>query len=249
MTEEIRNIKSQRNKMAGKPTLYALALLTMLGAGSARAEDDPLESFNRGIFQVNNAVIDYLISPASAFFDAWLPDGLRRVGGNVYSNLTEPEFIVTNLLAGNTDDARASAGRFVVNSTIGLAGLYDPATGLGLNRRETEFGEALCLAGVPTAPYVMLPLAGPSNVWSATLLTGFIVGGWYLLSMISPLLATADLVLDLSASAASLRHASEQPDMAEQDPYALQKADYRRYLDQGCPGNASGDKPPVLSQK
>ncbi len=234
--------------MSGRMMVQSMALVLLLGAGGARAGDDPLEAFNRGVFGFNTAVVDHVIAPASDVFAAWMPEGVRRAGGNVYTNLTEPEFMVTNLLAGNHEEAAVSFGRFAVNSTVGLAGLYDPASALGLVRRETEFGEALCRAGVPTEPYMVLPLAGPGNAWSAGLLTGFIVGGWYLLSLISPVLATADLVLDLSASAASLRHASDQPDKDRLDPYAVQKADYRRYLDKGC-GEGAEEKRPQLSEK
>ena len=234
--------------MSGRMMFQSMALVLLLGTGGARAGDDPLEAFNRGVFGFNNAVIDHVIAPASDAFAAWIPDRVRRAGGSVYANLTEPEFMVTNLLAGNHSDAAVSFGRFAVNSTVGVAGLYDPASALGLVRRETEFGEALCRAGVPTEPYLVLPLAGPGNAWSAGLLTGFIVGGWYLLSMISPVLATADLVLDLSASAASLRHASDQPDKSGLDSYLTQKADYRRYLDKGCAEEAE-EKRPQLSEK
>ena len=120
-----------------------------------------------------------LIEPLAATTEQTLPELLRQAGVNVYANLTEPEFVVTNLMAGHLDDAGAAAGRFVVNSTLGLAGVFDPATALGLSRRPTEFGEALCALGVPTEPYLVLPLIGPTNAWSAGILTGFIVGGWY----------------------------------------------------------------------
>ena len=216
-------------------------------AGPVRANADPLESFNRAMFAFNNQVFDHVVEPASGYLDAWIPAWARQAGGNVYANLTEPEFIVTNLFSGYRDAALVSAGRFAVNSTMGLGGLFDPATGMGLVRRETEFGESLCALGVPTAPYVVLPLIGSANVWSAGLLTSFFAVEWYALSLISSALATADLVVDLSASAASLRHAADMPDSEARDPYALQRSEYFQYIDKGCQAATGAVGRPMLA--
>ncbi len=214
--------------------ILAVALPLAFAAPAAKADNDPLELFNRSMFAFNGLMVDYVIDPLSGALKSSMPDAVRVAGSNVYANLTEPEFIVTNLFSGNNGDAGVSAGRFAINSTVGLAGLFDPATGLGLVRRETEFGESLCKLGVPTSPYLVLPLIGSSNVWSAGLLTGFFAVEWYVLSLISTVLATADLVVDLSASAATLRHATDQPGPAARDPYAIQRAEYRDYIQKGC---------------
>jgi phospholipid-binding lipoprotein MlaA len=226
--------------------LFTVALFLVV-MPVARAAADPLEAFNRVMFAFNNQVVDYVIAPVSGALAAWVPPAVREAGGNVYANLTEPEFIVTNLFSGNQADAGLSAGRFLVNSTLGIGGLFDPATGFGLVRRETEFGESLCAAGVPTGPYLVLPLIGPTNVASAGLLTGFFAVEWYALSLISTLLATADLVVDISASAASLRHVADQPDRTQQDPYQIQRADYLEYLKKGCEGNWPKSTPPMIA--
>jgi phospholipid-binding lipoprotein MlaA len=211
-----------------------LALPLMFAAVPARANPDPWESFNRTMFAFNNGLVDYVIEPLASTLETWTPPLVRELGSNFYANLTEPEFIVTNLFKGNHGDAAISAQRFLVNTTLGAAGLFDPATDFGLIRRETEFGESLCAAGVPVGPYLVLPAIGPTNAMSAGLITGFFTVEWYVLAMVSTLLATADLVVDLSASAASLRHAAEQPDMSNADPYVLQRAGYLRYLEKGC---------------
>ncbi len=214
------------------------------GAVTANPGADPLEGFNRSMFSFNNEVVDHVIEPLSGALQAWVPPPVREAGARFYDNLTEPEFIVTNLFSGNNADAGVSASRFAINSTLGIAGLFDPATGMGFIRRETEFGESLCHLGVSTHPFVVLPLIGPTNVWSAGLLTGFFAVEWYALSLISSLLATADLVVDISASAASLRHAADQPDMAAHDPYTLQRAEYLQYIEKGCGAiNSKGNQP------
>ncbi len=232
------------------PRLFAIAVASGLALAvipATRAEADPLESFNRVMFDFNTLATDTVIGPVAGALAAWVPQPVRQAGNNVYANLTEPEFIVTNLFSGRNADAGLSASRFVVNSTLGIGGLFDPATGLGLVRRETEFGESLCAAGVPTGPYLVLPLIGPTNVASAGLLTGFFAVEWYALSLISTLLATADLVVDISASAASLRHVADQPDRTQLDPYQLQRADYLQYLKKGCGDDGSRSTPPTVA--
>ncbi|CAK0749822.1 phospholipid-binding lipoprotein MlaA [uncultured Gammaproteobacteria bacterium] len=198
------------------------------------AEGDPLESFNRSMFGFNTLAIKYAIGPAADFLDTWIPDGIKRMGGNIYSNMIEPEFIATNLFRGNNQDAGVSAARFAINTTLGLVGAFDVAQTMGYNRREIEFGEGMCGLGVPAGPFVVLPLIGPTNIAHAGILTGFFTVEWYVLSLISSLLATADLVVDLSASAASLRYAGEQPDGTLTDPYQIQRAEYAKYIGGGC---------------
>ena len=177
----------------------------LLMASPARA--DALEPVNRAMFTFNDYAVDYVINPLAGFAGTWIPEHLRIAGTNVYENLTEPEFVVAHWLAGNNPAATDSLGRLLINSTLGLGGIFDVASSLGIHRKEIEFGEALCSAGLPTGHYLVLPLVGPTNVATAGAVSGFIVGGWFLLSMVSPVLATADLVIDLSASAASLRQA------------------------------------------
>lgn len=196
-------------------------------------EHPVLEAFNRQVFAFNRAAVVYVIDPVAGVLDTWLPDPVKTAGGNVYDNLVEPEFIVTNLMADDHRQAGISAQRFLINSTVGIAGVFDPASRLGLERREIEFAEGLCAAGVLPGSYVVLPLIGPTNVTSAGLLSGFFAAEWWLLSLVSPALATADLVVDLSASAASLRYARDIPD-AVGDPYAHQRTEYRAYLRDGC---------------
>ena len=224
--------------------VFGLTLSLAVAAGTAPANADPLEEFNRSMFAFNNQVVDHVIEPLSGLVRDWVPPPVREAGARFYDNLTEPEFIVTNLFSGYNGDAGVSASRFAINTTLGVAGIFDPATEMGFVRRETEFGEAMCHLGVATQPFVVLPLIGPANVWSAGLLTGFFAVEWYALSLISSLLATADLVVDISASAASLRHASDQPDLAAHDPYVIQRTEYFQYIEKGCGnGTAKGNQP------
>ncbi len=198
-------------------------------------EEDSLEAFNRRVFGFNRFVVDTVVNPTADVLGEWLPGPVKTAGHNVYSNLIEPEFIVTNLMADDHRQALISTQRFLINSTVGLGGIFDPASQLGLRRREVEFAEGLCAAGLSPGSYVVLPLIGPTNTTSAGLVAGFFAVEWWLLSWISPAVATADLVIDLSASAASLRYARDLPaDGGGVEPYQAQRADYHDYIRKGC---------------
>jgi phospholipid-binding lipoprotein MlaA len=217
-------------------TGFPLAIVAGLIAASP-AQADPLESLNRAMFTFNDNAVYYVIDPLAQAADTWIPGALRTAGSNVYENLTEPEFIVAHSLAGNGGAAADSTYRMIINSTLGIGGLFDVASRLGIRRQQIEFGEALCQAGLPTGQYLVLPLVGPTNAVTATAVSGFIVGGWFVLSLVSTTLATADLVLDLSASAASLRYAGDVPDQQARDPYSIQREEYLAYLAKSCPSD------------
>ncbi|MFN3076498.1 MAG: MlaA family lipoprotein [Alphaproteobacteria bacterium] len=193
-----------------------------------------LERFNRLVFAFNQRAVTYVIDPTANFLGRWLPEGVQEAGYNVYSNLVEPEFIVTNLMTGDYPAAGVSTKRFLLNTTVGLVGLWDPASRLGLHRKEVEFTAGLCAAGLEPGAYLVLPLVGPTNTRASGLLAGFFALEWWALAHISPTLATADLVVDLSASAAGLRYSRDLPAAAQSDPYSVQKNEYEAYLLREC---------------
>src|SRR6185312_8716056 len=115
-----------------------------LGASPARAAYDPLESFNRAIFAFNDALLVHVVDPIAEFAYTSLSLGVRKAGANIYNNMTEWEFVLTNLIQGNYTESRVSLEQFVINATLGIGGIYDKAIGMGLVRRETEYSEAVC---------------------------------------------------------------------------------------------------------
>ncbi|CAK0780547.1 phospholipid-binding lipoprotein MlaA [Gammaproteobacteria bacterium] len=195
---------------------------------------DPYESANRKLYGFNQWLVFAVVEPLADWLDKKLSKPVKQAGQNIYANLVEPEFIVTNWMVGDSQAAWASAQRFLINSTVGVAGLWDPASRMGIYRTEVEFTEALCTAGMDPGNYVVLPAVGPVSSTSAMLVTGFFAVEWYLLAILSPTIATIDLVIDLSASAASLRYARDLPDGALQDPYIYQRTGYRAYLEPRC---------------
>ena len=195
---------------------------------------DLLEPLNRAMFGFNAIVVDYVVDPTAWALGQVTPLFVQRVAANVYENISEPEFVFTNLLAGHPVDAVVSVGRFAVNSTVGIAGLFDAATPIGLERRTTEVSEAMCKVGIPPGPYLVLPFIGPTNVFSGGLLGAALGLEWYALSLVSAALAAGDAIFDVSVSVASLRHVRDIPEDQHPDHYALQQQEFWDYVKAGC---------------
>ena len=200
---------------------------------------DLLEPVNRALFGFNNLVVDYVVDPTADVLSAVTPGFVRQAGVNLYENISEPEFVFTNLLAGHPSDALVSVGRFAVNSTVGVGGLFDVATPIGLQRRTTEVSEAMCKVGIPPGPYMVLPLIGPTNVFSGGLLGAVLAAEWYALSLVSAALAAGDAIFDISVSVASLRHVRDVPGDEHSDPYAVQQGQFWDYVKAGCGPDAA----------
>lgn len=129
--------------------------------------DDPWEGFNRAMFAVNDGLDRAILRPVAAGYGAVAPGPVKRALRNAFSNLKEPARFANELLQGEFAAARNSAERFFFNSTIGIAGLFDHASDLGLERRPADFGKTLHRYGVASGPYLVLPLLGPSTVRDA----------------------------------------------------------------------------------
>lgn len=220
-----------------RPLLPILAAIVLSVASPARAEDGWLDPFNRAMFAFNQGVVTWVVEPTARFAGSWVPRPVRTGLSNAYANLTEVEQVLNGILRGDASAAGTSAGRFLVNGTAGIGGLFDVATPLGLERVESDFGASLCKAGLPPGPFIVLPLVGPTNATAAVALSGGVALEVYALSFISTTLATADfIVIDLGGSAAALRHIDETP--MGGDAYSVQREEYRRYIEGGCGGSA-----------
>ena len=133
---------------------------------TSKIEDDiydPIEPFNRVIFSFNTAFDKSISEPASKQYIK-LPSPIQSGISNFLSNLRMPLVFVNQLLQGQGKNASESAGRFLVNSTIGFFGLVDVADKIGLEEKEEDFGQTLATWGVGDGFYIVLPLFGPSNV-------------------------------------------------------------------------------------
>ncbi len=127
---------------------------------------DPLESLNRVTFEVNDFIYLNLLEPLADGYSAITPDPVEEGAMNFFANLKYPIRLAGNLLQGRLQGAWVETGRFAVNSTVGLAGIFRPADGVsGLEPIPAEdIGQALGAWGVGEGPYLVLPLLGPSNL-------------------------------------------------------------------------------------
>ncbi len=125
--------------------------------------NDPGEPTNRGIFEVNRGFDAVLLKPVATLYRDFTPQFFQDRINDVLDNLHAPVVLLNDLLQGKVERAVTTFTRFVINSTIGILGLADMATEMGIEGHDEDFGQTLAVWGVPEGPYVMLPLFGPSN--------------------------------------------------------------------------------------
>jgi phospholipid-binding lipoprotein MlaA len=146
----------------------ALACFALLGACASTGNPrDPLEPVNRGIYTFNEALDTTLLRPAAELYRGLVPRIVRTGVHNVFSNINDVIVALNNLLQGKVVNAASDTGRILVNTTVGLLGIFDVATPLGLQKHEEDFGQTLGRWGVGDGPYIVLPIFGPSNVRDA----------------------------------------------------------------------------------
>ena len=125
--------------------------------------NDPLEPLNRKTFAFNEFLDHWFFKPAAQTYVAVLPSDARKAVHHALDNMKEPTLFFDNLLQGQFKRAEITLGRFVVNSTIGFGGAVDVMALSGVERQPADFGQTLYVWGVPSGPYLVLPILGPTN--------------------------------------------------------------------------------------
>lgn len=126
--------------------------------------NDPLESYNRAMYSFNDFADDAILKPIAQVYDAVTPDPISLGVSNYFSNLNEVTVILNDLLQLKVGQAFHDTGRFVLNSTVGFAGIFDVAGYAGYEKHDEDFGQTLGVWGVESGAYLVLPFFGPSNV-------------------------------------------------------------------------------------
>jgi phospholipid-binding lipoprotein MlaA len=132
-------------------------------SAEALAANDPYEQTNRDTLKFNGKIDRYFVIPTVGLYFILVPEGGRRGVHNFLGNLSLPTIFVNDMLQGEMKRGAQSLGRLVINSTLGLAGFFDPATKIGIPGHGEDFGQTLAVWGVDEGPYLMLPFFGPSN--------------------------------------------------------------------------------------
>ncbi len=138
-----------------------------LPPNSQRAPQDPWESWNRGVYKVNDALDRAIAKPVAQTYVRVVPSPIRTGVTNFFANLNTPTVMINDALQGKFLAAANDLGRFLLNSTLGLGGLLDPATPAGLAHNDEDFGQTLGHWGVHPGPFVELPILGPSDLRDA----------------------------------------------------------------------------------
>jgi phospholipid-binding lipoprotein MlaA len=148
---------------------FAFLLLFSLQPVYAENEErdvDPLEPLNRQLFLLNDVLDKYLVKPVAQGYQYVTPDIVERGVGNFFANMYDATSAVNAALQWKWVGAAQSGGRFLVNSTLGIAGVFDVATPLGIRPYRADFGQTLAVWGFDAGPYLMVPLFGPRTVRS-----------------------------------------------------------------------------------
>lgn len=128
-----------------------------------RAVWDPWQPMNRAIFSFNEFVDRWMLEPVATGWDVVVPDPAQRGIANFFANAATPRRIANDLLQGKLDKAGNDFGRFAINTTFGFLGLFDPAGAEGIPPGDEDFGQTLGVWGVPSGPYLVLPMLGSSS--------------------------------------------------------------------------------------
>jgi phospholipid-binding lipoprotein MlaA len=156
---------TSRARSSWRGIALALAVSTTLaGCATGPNPRDPYEKFNRQMFKFNDAVDRVALKPAATAYKQVLPTFVQTGVSNFFGNLSDLWTGANNLMQGKGQDGMSDLTRFALNSTFGLVGLLDIASEAGLHKHNEDFGQTLGAWGMPSGPYLMLPLLGPSTV-------------------------------------------------------------------------------------
>lgn len=192
-------------------------------AEEPQATNDPFEGINRVTSGFNTLVRGMIIDPLIDGYQAVTPEPIQEAVSNAVSNISEPVTAVSSLLQGDMENAATATKRFIINTTVGLGGTSDPATGMGLEQREEDLGQAFGASGIAPGPHLVLPIIGPSNFRDAA--------GDILTSLANPLPLVA------KAASSGVNYSNNQEEIKSLtsgalDPYVVERDSYeqnRRY--------------------
>ncbi|HJR10926.1 MAG TPA: VacJ family lipoprotein [Rhodanobacteraceae bacterium] len=174
--------RTRRSRIAHPIVVAALTGALAACAVAPPRTDDPLQNFNRKMFAFNQTADKVAIRPVAKAYVKVTGDKERVLISNFFANLRAPVTIINEVLQGRPGPALQSTGRFVINSTVGFLGVFDPASDMKLTAHPTDFGVTLAHWGVPEGPYLVLPFIGPTtarDVWRLPVDSYFDPMGWY----------------------------------------------------------------------
>lgn len=154
-----------KHKFVKKLSLLTLLIIGFISISTNgyTSDNDPLEPMNRVIFGFNEVVDDNILEPVAKGYRYVTPDPVERSVSNFFNNLGEINTIINSAFQLKLDKTITSSSRLAINSTVGVLGLFDVATSLGIQREREDFGQTLGFYGISSGPYLVLPFFGPSS--------------------------------------------------------------------------------------
>jgi len=218
--------------IAAMRKMIILAFLALLQTGCATVENDfdPLEPMNRKVDTFNTVVDEATMRPLAKGYTAVVPKGGRDVVTNFFSNLQEPNTILNNVLQGKVHHALSDTLRFVVNSTVGIVGLFDVASHMGLEKHQEDFGQTLAVWGVGQGAYIVYPLLGPNSVRNTpgTVMAYYLDGASYFYLVMNPPIAIAATALKYINDRANIENFVKMRDEMALDAYVFVREGWRQ---------------------
>jgi phospholipid-binding lipoprotein MlaA len=141
-----------------------VAAAALSGCATGTNPKDPYEGFNRKMFAFNDAIDEHALKPAATTYKKVLPSFVQTGVNNFFGNLADVWTAANSFLQGKGHDGISDVSRVLINTTLGIGGLFDPASSAGLQKHNEDLGQTLGYWGMPSGPYVMLPLLGPSTL-------------------------------------------------------------------------------------
>jgi len=206
--------------------VLGLALLGGCATGPNANPADPFEPYNRGMTTFNDNVDKAVLKPVATLYRDVTPQPVRTGAGNFFANLGDAWSFVNNLLQLRGREAYDSMVRLSVNSVLGLGGLLDIASEMGVERHRQDFGLTLGHWGVPTGPYLVLPLLGPSTVRDTAALSADLFVGDVVTYVSDVPWRNSLYVLRFVDKRASLLSATSVLEAAALDPYSFTRDAY-----------------------
>lgn len=158
-------MKCGNSTMHAKACKLAIFCAVLIWCSSVNAEAvDSLEGLNRKTHGFNEVADRIILKPAAIIYEKVCPFFVRKGIRNFFKNIDDINIFVNDALQLKYRDAASDVGRFLINSSLGLGGLFDPATKMGLSKHEEDFGQTLAVWGVGSGPYFVIPLLGPSTI-------------------------------------------------------------------------------------
>jgi phospholipid-binding lipoprotein MlaA len=222
--------------------LALLAALTLSACATTGGDPrDPWEGLNRKTYAFNDALDRAVMKPIAQGYQKVTPEFAREGVNNFYSNLEDIGTTLNNFAQGKVKQGASDAARFAVNTVIGVFGLWDVATPMGLEKHDEDFGQTLGWWGVPPGPYVVIPLLGPSSARDAP--ARVVDPSWFYNDYLPDTVYWSFWGLDKVRTRANLLKAGSILDDAALDPYTfVRDAWLQRRRNQVFDGNAPKEK-------